>query len=376
MHSTPRIGTIAFALASPLLAAGCPAPPAPADASDVVIPGDLVFVDVPVTPPRVPDYRRCGSNADCNRDANEAGGVEVCDLQFPGGMCRRALCTNNAQCGPLGVCVNARGCLPRCERQSDTCAQFGGLCLAFALPFEDNSACFPACDPAIPSAMGTSVDASAPRACAMGLQCDPHRGDCVSTPIASGALNGEPCRDDGDCRSGLCIPEVDRRMGLRPTGFLGGYCVSQAPLPRESVFAAARGMNLPRSTCPPDTVVLPSTDAPGSAARCLKACADDSVCRSGYRCDRGDPAAGYRNGGCVPIDCAAAGARCPEGSTCVRSDGDGGVLFTGSRCVRDGASSDAGVVRDASVDAGVSDGSATMDGGTPDGGTMDGALGD
>jgi hypothetical protein len=366
MTLTFRLWGIALATSVSFVTAACSTPLVPADASDVVIPGDLVFVDVPIGPPRVADYRRCTSNADCNRNTSDGGAPEVCDLQFPGGMCRRSLCTNNAQCGPLGICVNARGCLPRCERQSDTCEPFGALCLAFALPFEDNAACFPSCDPGVPSAAAdASVDAMAPRACAAGLQCDPHRGDCVSTPVTSGALNGAPCRDDGDCRSGLCIPEVDRRMGLRPTGFLDGYCVSQSPLPRESVFAAARGMNLPRSTCPPDTVVLPSTAAPGSAARCLKSCSDDSMCRPGYRCERGDADAGYRNGGCVPIDCAALGARCPAGSSCVRADGDGGMLFTGSRCVRDAMSADGGALM---TDADV-------DGSTPDGSVLDaGAL--
>jgi hypothetical protein len=58
----------------------------------------------------------------------------------------------------------------------------------------------------------------------------------------------------------------------------------------------------------------------------------------------------FANGGCVPIDCAAAGAMCPAGSSCQRADADAGALFTGSRCVRN---SDAGApdASDASADA-------------------------
>ena len=75
------------------------------------------------------------------------------------------------------------------------------------------------------------------------------------------------------------------------------------------------------------------------------------MCRPGYRCYRGDADAGYRNGGCLPIDCVSQVARCPEGSSCVRSDGDGGVLFTGSRCVRGSGSPDGSApVTDASAD--------------------------
>jgi hypothetical protein len=153
-------------------------------------------------------------------------------------------------------------------------------------------------------------------------------------------------------------------IGPRPTGFLDGYCVSYAPMPSAQAFANARGMSLPTSTCPPGSVVLPdSTTTAGAATRCLKACVSDRDCRSGYRCDRrGTAAEDFSNGACVPIDCAAPGAVCPSGASCLRAEADAGALYVGSRCVRDaadgGAASDArddATIEEASVDSGAID---------------------
>lgn len=74
----------------------------------------------------------------------------------------------------------------------------------------------------------------------------------------------------------------------------------------------------------------------------------------------------FANGACVPIDCAAAGAACPSGTSCQMASGD--ALFTGSRCIRggDGGASDASATdataadssSEASVDASGMDASA------------------
>ncbi|MDP3279258.1 MAG: hypothetical protein Q8Q09_28970 [Deltaproteobacteria bacterium] len=316
------------------------------DGGDVVVlPDGLVFPDVAVDarPFVEPTYRRCVVNEDCNRTLSSDGSIEICDSQFPGGMCRKLSCTTDTQCGRLGICAGAKGCLPFCDRASDSCLAYGGLCLAFAIPFEARTGCFPACNP-----RGPNPTSEGDRVCAMRTQCDPYVGACSSRVRTEGAENGAPCRDDGECRSAFCIPEVDSRLGMRPTGFLQGYCTSQAPLPAESVFTAARGMNLPTSTCPTGSVVIPAPMSPvGTAARCLKACMVDGDCRSGYRCDRINDGAGmpqYRNGACVPLDCSVPGAMCPAGTQCQSASGDdaGAALFTGQRCLRSTVTTDAG----------------------------------
>lgn len=311
-----------------------------------------------------PDYRRCTQQTDCDTTNGE-----VCDRTYPGGMCHRSVCGTSTECGVLGICSENRGCIPRCTLQSDTCTQYGGICLAFAVPFEANQGCYPSCNPA---ATMNDPDGGM-RACTNMLQCDPYRSECVATPASSGAINGAPCVDDGDCRSGLCIPEVDDRIGLRPTGFLRGYCTSYAPLPTEATFAAASGMNMPTSNCPPGNVVLPNpAAAPGSATRCLAACTADAQCREGYFCDKqGGGTATYANGACTPIDCAQAGRMCPSTTSCRMADGDAGALFNGSRCVRDtdGGASDGG--SDAAAD-GANDASAD---GASDASAMDASAG-
>lgn len=363
-----------------LATAACSTPNNTPDVLDATSSDGLVFPDVPGDATSTgSSYRACAESAECDLTPNTLGLPEICDLTFPGGMCRRIRCTDNSQCGALGVCSERDGCIPRCTRQSDTCTQYGAVCLAFQLPFLGNGGCFPACDPNVPRADGGVADGGA-RACLRDLTCDPYLGECVSRVVSSGRENGEPCAIDGDCRSGICIPEVDVRIDTRATGFLDGYCVSHAPLPTESVFAARRGMNLPTSSCPPNSVVLPAPDnAPGSAARCLKACTSDAMCRAGYRCDRmGGGTAMFANGGCVPIDCATAGASCPAGTSCtaaVVSDGGTDPLFTGSRCLR---ASDAGAPSDAGSDATASDSSSadsSADAGADAATPMDAAAG-
>ncbi|MFO0563643.1 MAG: hypothetical protein U0269_36800 [Polyangiales bacterium] len=362
MTST-SLRSMLFALASGALFA-CSNPPPVNDGGDASGPADaLVFPDASSDASNYrPTYHRCTENADC-----DTANLEICDRTYAGGMCRRITCGTNTDCGGIGICTRTQGCVPFCTLQSDTCQPYGGICLAFALPFETNTGCFPACNP---SAMSNDPEGGM-RACTNMLTCDPYQGKCVARVSTSGADNGEPCTDDGQCRSNLCIPEVDVRFGDRPTGFLNGYCTSYAPLPSDATFAAARGMNLPTSTCPPGSVVLPSPDAaPGSATRCLKACTADAQCRSGYRCDRrGGGADMFANGACVPIDCAAAGAMCPDNTSCRMADSDGGTLFTGSRCVRDrdGGASDASAADGASADSAMEAGA--------DAGSMDASAG-
>jgi hypothetical protein len=332
--------------------------PGPSDA--------LVFPEVSVDVPGVRNYfQRCRENADCTGVAPN-GARELCDRSFPGGMCRVLTCATSAICGPMGICTRQRGCLPRCDLNSDFCSMYSGMCLSFDLPLNENTACFSVCDSAAPGEppdTRTPVDMG-PRVCRAGLTCDPYLNRCVEMPRTTGLENGAPCRADNQCRSDRCIPEIDTLDGRQATGFLGGYCVSEAPLPSAGAFERALGGFLPRSTCPANSVVLPPTDpmrAPGSAARCMRECMADADCRGGYRCERGRNMMGapaYRNGGCVPLDCSAPNTQCPAGSRCVASDSDGGVLFTGSRCLstapNDGGAGDAS--SDASRDASMQDG--------------------
>ena len=133
----------------------------------------LVFPEVSIDVPGTRLYfQRCRENADCPGVAPN-GAREICDRSFPGGMCRVVSCADNAPCGPLGVCARQRGCLPRCDLNSDLCTAYSGLCLSFNLPAAENAACFSVCDPAVP---GEPADSRipvemGPRRCRGGLRC-------------------------------------------------------------------------------------------------------------------------------------------------------------------------------------------------------------
>ena len=169
--------------------------------------------------------------------------------------------------------------------------------------------------------------------CGGASVCDPYTAVCADSVTETGAITGEPCADMDACRSGQCIPEVND--GGDPTGWVGGYCVSNCILPpgynNNDFFA---GDAFPNGGCPGDAVCLPadfSQTAQRDLGRCYAQCDGDGDCRGGYVClkEIGLASGGvstYSNGLCVPGNCETDG--CPSGYTCEPiPDGRGGTRF-------------------------------------------------
>ena len=125
-----------------------------------------------------------------------------------------------------------------------------------------------------------------------------------------------------DCRSGQCIGEENATTGV-PTGWVGGYCVSNCILPpgynNNDFFA---GDALPNGGCPGDAVCIPadfSQTAQRDLGRCYAQCEADGDCREGYTCLKdinlaSGGVSSYSNGLCLPGNCDMDG--CPSGYRC------------------------------------------------------------
>lgn len=256
----------------------------------------------------------------CSRTEQcEAAPGATCVDTFPGGLCSRH-CATDSDCrgtvprpNRLGRCV-AGICLPSCFPGDHDCDAFQGVCVGVSSdnPDDLSGVCVPGC---VAPGPGRPVATT----CRDGLVCDEYNGACVATPPAGGE-NGDPCRDDVDCK-GECL--VDEGT----LGFVGGYCFSRArSVPEEQ---QNRPGPRPRSNCPAGSAVyfFPFSD---EGTICFRECSADRDCRPGYACDYGTTSGfTYTTGLCQPINCAMAGAACPAGYACARSDS--GVL---NRCVR------------------------------------------
>lgn len=272
-------------------------------------------------------------------------------MDYPGGLCTRN-CVNDVGCGTGGWCVDigleTRVCLPDCtnDDQVAQCAHIGSACVLFPGSTNSGRVCAPSC-----WADGIPNRPVMEPMCVQGM-CNEYVGACTAQGFdPTLADNGAPCVSDDACRSGRCITEVDEGTG-EPTGWLGGACISFARLgPIE------QGAPLPQSNCPNGSVTIPfdGTRA-GDIAFCLQGCADATMCRPGYGCERLDltmPAGAMTSTGvCLPLDCAAQGAMCPTGYTC-QTMGTG--TGTSGRCVAN-AAPDACVPDAESADATAADG--------------------
>jgi len=330
-------------------------------APDIVWPEDW--------PGRPLDASMSFSALPCRADTDCALGLQ-CDLAYAGGMCRRTRCSRDSQCGPAQVCAGMYGCRPECAPGHDDCAPWFGLCFSFDGSDVTRHGCFPSCM--------TEPGAGVPT-CVAPRMCDLWSGRCVASPSA-GADNGSPCLDFAECRGGRCFHEASPLDGSYP-GFPGGYCFSVARRPAARDFVS--GMPLPRGSCPPGSVVLPTANSSeGDPVACYRECTTDGDCRIGYTCNRvrsaAFPTGEYSTGACYPIDCADGSAVCPCGMQCAlqpRSVPPHGF------CERAG-SGDAGgdAAVDASADTAVVDSGRGLDGGEadaapPDGDAVDGDPG-
>lgn len=259
--------------------------------------------------PCVEDWQCPGEGAICRTAADG----------YPGGYCT-VPCEDRTPCRADDIyhhCVVRDGeerayCEQRClngidcGRDAYTCAgelpPSGGLCIAVCSDDEQ---------------------------CGSGTRCDPYSGECVAgEPSTEGGVTGDPCFDDSDCRSGRCVTEVGE--GRVPTGWIGGYCVSNCILPsgfNNNTFYS--GESLPQATCVGDAVCLPSQgQSRGDLGTCYDQCTSDDDCREGYGCLRTIQLANghtshYSNGACVPKGCNAH-TDCPSGYQCVTVQGSDG----------------------------------------------------
>jgi hypothetical protein len=225
-------------------------------------------------------------------DACDQTGNGRCLTVFPVPFCTRD-CNTNSDCGNHGTCF-AGTCIPACTTGGLECDQYGSACAITDQAHPESSrgclgACVPGSDAGVNSCRGSGM-------------CDPYVGFCTDM-AAPGADNGDPCTTDNDCRSGTCFPETTT---AGPTGYIGGYCVSNGRVPSSS---ALTGTTLPQSTCPDGSAILPDTgQVEGDVGTCYKTCATTQDCRAGYACTLGI---------CTPEDCSAAGNTCPSGYSCL-----------------------------------------------------------
>lgn len=242
-------------------------------------------------PPRQPDAGRSYGACSAPRDCLGAG--EVCDQQYPRGMCRPP-CTDDASCPEGGAC-QVGYCMPRCVPGANDCRD-DQYCLVDA-----PGLCFPSCST---RADATSQHCQSFYACA-AFGCDP--------PRSGGAAIGAPCADGSECRTGLCwTPD---------TGWPGGMCTQVLRLPSDASYLG-RGI-MPSGGCEDAFVVLPAESGgfEGDEGQCVPRCHVDADCRDGYLCDHFGlfDAPRHDDGGCRPWTCTET-SPCPAGRTCARFD--------------------------------------------------------
>jgi len=249
----------------------------------------------------------------------------VADGQCPG---NGAFCRTAQQGYPLGMCTVPCTDRTACDDGAiyNTCATLRGETMMTCIPYCRNAAdCRPGYTCQVTSAQGAPqmegycIPVCASDAeCGGTSQCDPYTGRCVAQGMVgtTGALTGEMCNSNADCRSGQC--RLSEENG-NYTGYVHGYCESLCRIPsgyNTSNFFS--GDTLPQGSCAGNAVCIPGGNEEGvnDLGVCLASCMSASDCRPGYTCSQ-NPSGNhtFSNGFCVPMDCMRQGA-CPTGFTC------------------------------------------------------------
>lgn len=189
----------------------------------------------------------CGCTADC--DSPELC-LDESGFGIPGGWCIRP-CTDSACPGNLTCLQSTPGapgtesCFIPCTQSSD--CPTGHLCQN--LESGGKLICMPYCQ----------SDADCPT---VG-KCDRYGGTCALAPVhPNGKETGEPCNDDGECKSDFCISG----MSQFPDGYCSAFC------------------SLDKQGCPTGSFCMPIWSDIGDLGLCLTVCTDVSQCRTGYGC--------------------------------------------------------------------------------------------
>lgn len=221
------------------------------------------------------------------------GGCEgTCLALGAGDLALEAPCTDDAQCG-TGACIDPGDgeprCLQRCQGDAGQCAS-GEVCVA------------------------------APGAC----------GACVDESLFSGLRGfGEPCRDDGDCGSGLCVADVCSRACDGDLDCSGTFhCVGSVCRSGPAGDSGDR--------CARADDCLGGRDCVGDPSICALACTGECA-EDGFACVEGH---------CIPElsvlgEACAMDAECFDGlcvdGACTRACGVEGGCPEGFECARDDA---------------------------------------
>ena len=185
-------------------------------------------------PSPLPRGAACGANDTCADGTTCAGGrcLPACAVGCPSasvcvGEACRPTCVVDADCGPGLACNRFDGAAPYCELRG-------------------SSATGEACARASDCRSGLCFDCQCRAACAGscpdGEGCITLAGGAWCLTVGEGVI-GDPCVDDGVCRSGLCVgrrcaspcpdggcPEGTRCRALRAGGFCVADCDPVAPL--------------------------------------------------------------------------------------------------------------------------------------------------
>lgn len=301
-------------------------------------------------PDPLPRGAACGANDTCEAETTCAGGrcMPACAAGCPNGaVCVGAVCrpecVADADCGPGLGCNRFDGAAPYCELRGEAAA--GGPCARAADCF--SGLCFDG-----------QCRARCAGDCPAGEGCVTLAGGAWCLAVGDGVI-GDPCVDDGACRSGLCVgqrcatpcpdggcPGGTRCRALRA----GGFCVADCDP------VAMRGCGLDEACAPypaDDGGLCVPTDegfavgAPcvvdddctaaaiacldgADGRRCRAACAADADCEAPEICAPMGLSTAY--GACLPGGAGGDLAPCERGGAC----GSGWCLtgYAGGRCGR------------------------------------------
>jgi hypothetical protein len=264
----------------------------------------------------------CDEAADC-RGGHCTGGVCAadCDAGCPAATaCVRDV--TGATCRPAGAqaentpCARGEECRSgfcaagRCGRDcaADAACPVGMACVAFT----EGRFCFPGC--------GLDADCESVAYCAHDLAA---RSVCF---WRGAATEGELCRRDFECASGLCRGERclgacldgtcagglacrDFRRGAFCTALpapIGAECYADAECTAGARCNAGRCMPNCADACPEQSI------CPPGAALCAPICARDADCNPGFVCQRHDGAVPF----CAPRGIVPSHGACTHGAEC------------------------------------------------------------